>query len=825
MSYPTLMCFHLLLTIFFLLLEFIWKNDPYHIIKKTLSPEEKLRIVLMGPCQPLPDNLIGHKFPRDSNGRHFNELWYYRVLTDGSKIVRDWLTYSPKLNNIFCLPCILYGSRKNTASSRAWTQNGYSGWQNGRANIDAHELTDTHIGCSITLKTRQTSLPILPSLEYGRKIAVATSRQIISELINIVTYLATHNLAFRGHRESKKSKNKGNFKDLVTLMATNSPLLSSHIAAIEAKGKKESSFITWERQNQLIDSVAQSICLSIQREVTTARYFSISVDSTFDASRSEQISFIIRYVNDNGDISERLLALKESAKTTGEALYSIFDRIMIEKGFNWKLSLVGQSYDGAGNMSGQYKGLQARIKEENKHALFVWCHAHRLNLVVTAAVSKSNDALNLFGNLESLYAFLWTSKIRVSIFKSKQSKLYPGKQCMSMKRVSTTRWMSHSNALTTILNRFEAVLQCLEEIIIIEGPGDAKAASAANGFINYFQSFKFILSAYCFKAIFDVLGPLNGAFQQKDIDLLTATDLLKSANSGLKSLRSNTAFDKIVIETRIFIETSDRLFEPLKEVRIVRVPRKADENCLDDPITDPIFKMKVEMFYIVLDRTLSALKIRFNDDYVGILRDISLFSIKRIIEIKNNNAKLPLDRFDALCSCYQFIPKDLLVAEYIQFTQKYEDIVRNVNLPKKIHLNENKSSDSSDDCYSSSGSETDDDEENIQPLTIKHKSETKNSGSIDFLYKILFTSNMNSVFPYLYLALKIALTLPISSASTERSFSRLKIIKTRLRTSISQNRLENLLIISTENDIEVEKDDIIQHFSKKSSVLNKLLTM
>ncbi|CAI6360010.1 unnamed protein product [Macrosiphum euphorbiae] len=86
------------------------------------------------------------------------------------------------------------------------------------------------------------------------------------------------------------------------------------------------------------------------------------------------------------------------------------------------------------------------------------------------------------------------------------------------------------------------------------------------------------------------------------------------------------------------------------------------------------------------------------------------------------------------------------------------------------------------------------------------------------------TANMSTVFPNLYIALKITVTLPVSTASTERSFSRLKLLKTRLRTSISQNPLENLLIISCENDIE-DKDEVVKTFATKSKVLTKLHTM
>ncbi|KYN41575.1 hypothetical protein ALC56_04040, partial [Trachymyrmex septentrionalis] len=44
-------------------------------------------------------------------------------------------------------------------------------------------------------------------------------------------------------------------------------------------------------------------------------------------------------------------------------------------------------------------------------------------------------------------------------------------------------------------------------------------------------------------------------------------------------------------------------------------------------------------------------------------------------------------------------------------------------------------------------------------------------------------------------------TLPISVAHLEKSFSRLKLIKTYLRSSISQERLIGLALIAIEHDI------------------------
>lgn len=69
-------------------------------------------------------------------------------------------------------------------------------------------------------------------------------------------------------------------------------------------------------------------------------------------------------------------------------------------------------------------------------------------------------------------------------------------------------------------------------------------------------------------------------------------------------------------------------------------------------------------------------------------------------------------------------------------------------------------------------------------------------------------------FPNLFISLRILLTIPISVASGERSFSRLKIIKNYLRSSISQERLTNLSLIAIENDVccQLDMSDLISKF-------------
>ena len=58
-------------------------------------------------------------------------------------------------------------------------------------------------------------------------------------------------------------------------------------------------------------------------------------------------------------------------------------------------------------------------------------------------------------------------------------------------------------------------------------------------------------------------------------------------------------------------------------------------------------------------------------------------------------------------------------------------------------------------------------------------------------------------------------TLPVTTASCEKSFSKLTIVKNKLRSTTAQDRLENLMILSVENDIttKLNYESVIDNFA------------
>jgi len=73
------------------------------------------------------------------------------------------------------------------------------------------------------------------------------------------------------------------------------------------------------------------------------------------------------------------------------------------------------------------------------------------------------------------------------------------------------------------------------------------------------------------------------------------------------------------------------------------------------------------------------------------------------------------------------------------------------------------------------------------------------------------------IYPNIYKLLHVALSIPIGSASCERSFSSMRRINTYLRSNMAQNRFTNLSILNIERELSntIKNDDILNQFAQK----------
>jgi len=91
----------------------------------------------------------------------------------------------------------------------------------------------------------------------------------------------------------------------------------------------------------------------------------------------------------------------------------------------------------------------------------------------------------------------------------------------------------------------------------------------------------------------------------------------------------------------------------------------------------------------------------------------------------------------------------------------------------------------------------------------------KNATPLELL-EFIFQYSMANIFPNICIALRLYLTLPCTTATCERSFSKLKLIKTYLRSTVNQTKLTNLALLSIEKEKSnsIDFDLVINNFAE-----------
>ena len=215
---------------------------------------------------------------------------------------------------------------------------------------------------------------------------------------------------------------------------------------------KQKEYISPEIVNELITSMGQCVLRKILAEVRAVLWFTIIIDEATDISHNEQMSLSVRWVDDSYEIYERTLGLIQLPNTTAETIFLAAKDVLIRCSLPIN-QCRGQAYDGASNMSGINKGVQALFKKEAKHALYVHCLAHSLNLSlkdVTNACEVIRDVMNFIFELTQLFKM---SPKRLTLFNTlrKDVSINTGEVTPNLRMLCPTRWTVRHTSIASIL--------------------------------------------------------------------------------------------------------------------------------------------------------------------------------------------------------------------------------------------------------------------------------------------------------------------------------------------------------------------------------------
>ncbi|XP_066969108.1 zinc finger MYM-type protein 1-like [Macrobrachium rosenbergii] len=241
---------------------------------------------------------------------------------------------------------------------------------------------------------------------------VEANREHVKCLLRVTSLLGRQGLAFRGHDESETSDNRGNFSEILDMLADSNEILRKKMES------RYGHYTSPEYQNDLIQVFGNKVLTTVSTQIKKAKYFAILVDETKDRSRKEQLCLIIRFF-DGEKIQERCCGTYHMQQLDAESLANFILKKLDELGLELS-NCIAQCYDGASVMSGWASGVQARVAEKVPHAIYIHCYAHRLNLVLI--------------------------------------------DCIKLERTVATRWFYWYRSIYKIRVRYEAILAVLDSL-------------------------------------------------------------------------------------------------------------------------------------------------------------------------------------------------------------------------------------------------------------------------------------------------------------------------------------------------------------------------
>lgn len=414
----------------------------------------------------------------------------------------------------------------------------------------------------------------------------------------------------------------------------------------------------------------------------------------------------------------------------------------------------GQSYDNANNMSGSYSGLQARVKEINNLIYFVPCAAHSLNLVGTHAVDSSKEAVKYFGLMQHLFTFFTISTHRWEIL---SNNLKPGTH--TLKHPSFTRWSSRDAACLSINENWSQIINALTYIMNATTENNM-TRNESQGLLNKLQSLETCFMSILWGFLLNRLNVVSEKLQKVEIDCGLVVELYDSLIQLVTNTRENfDEFEKKAIEKSVTKEYKD--LKTRKKIKSIFY----DETRHNDLITSGREKFKIDTFLVILDHLLNEL----------------------------NKRRAAYQNF--------FFPFAFIV---MLERLSHDDIVKGATQLNEIYYDDMDLNELINECL------------HLKAHIIQLADDKQNN--VPKLLQILHEKNLISIYPNIEIALRIYTSTAVTNCSAERSFPCLKRIKNYLRSTMSQDRLNALAILSIEHELtnQLSYDDIIEDFAKKN---------
>lgn len=374
----------------------------------------------------------------------------------------------------------------------------------------------------------------------------------------------------------------------------------------------------------------------------------------------------------------------------------------------------------------------------------------------------ASHSLNLIGNtaaeccIEAVEFFRVVQEVYV-FFSSSTHRWNMLQDCcktkhLTVKRLSDTRWSARSDAVTALQQNYQEIKKTL--LLFIQNKDEKLVVQAeATGLHKKLDNFEFILLLNVWKKILERINATSKSFQKKDCSLDVAVSLFNGLVDFIQNIRDNfEIYEKEAENTKDICYKSDKKRKRIRKLFF-------DENSNNDVINTLTGKeaFKINVFFVICDSLIYDIKKR-SQVYKNITVKFGpIFNLLNYESVREQS-------FEEIHKVYA---NDLNTTELIAEIEQFRVCIRNADIT-----------------------------------------------SPEALLFFLHTNRIVATFPNIDIILRIYLTMPISNAGGERSFSVLKRVKNYLRSTLSQQKLNSLSILYIEKELlhNTNFDDLIDQF-------------
>ncbi|KAM3335072.1 hypothetical protein ACQJBY_029464 [Aegilops geniculata] len=332
-------------------------------------------------------------------------------------------------------------------------------------------------------------------------------------------------------------------------------------------------------------------------------------------------------------------------------------------------------------------------------------------------------------------------------------------QLTNLARPGDTRWGSHHKTLCRLVEMWKPVLKVLENLH--NDADNVAQRTTAAGLIKQMESFEFVLILHLMIRLLGKTNNLSQCLQLKNQNIVRAVGLIKTTLEDIQEIRRN-GWDELFKEVTDFCVKYNIVVPNMEDTRTAN----GRSRTWGGQLVTYNHHFKNEIFNVLHDQLIVELNNRFAERSTQLLRCIAC------LDPKNSFANYNEDKLVDLANMY--------AADFSTYEVTF--VLRN-QLDSFIR----------------------------EARTDPH---LMNCNDLGHLAINMVLADMHTTFPLVYRLVELALILPVATATVERAFSGMSIIKTGLRNKMGDDWMNHRMVCYIERDVfvSIEESKIIERF-------------